>query len=210
MPSLTDELTSKAINDGSKGIQNSAKAAVKATAETLKTGRSVVKGICLLLLNGTEFTTKNVMNAVKAAAFKRTGDIKYAKNNIDIATLQKSGRVYKVEENITSEVMQHFDKYSRKYGIKYSAMKDERNPDKPAYMVFFEGKNSDMILHMMQEAYKDYMETEKSGKRESKQPEQPKRESVKAKLAFFRDRVAARDREQDVLEKHHSHSDIQR
>ena len=105
--------------------------------------------------------------------------------------------------------MQHFDKYSKKYKIKYSAMKDERNPDNPSYMVFFEGKNSDMILHMIQEAYKDYMEAEKSGKKESRQPEQP-RESVKAKLAFFRDRVAARDREQDVLEKHHSHSDIQR
>lgn len=208
MPSLTDELTSKAINE--RAVQNSAKAAVKAAAETLKAGEAAVKGICLLLLNGSDFTTKNVMKAVKAVAFKKTGDIKYAKNNIDISTLQKSGKVYKIDENVTSDVMQHFDKYSRKYGIKYSAMKDERNPDKPSYMVFFEGKNSDMILHMMQEAYKDYMDAEKNGKRVSKQPEPSKRESVKAKLAFFRDRVAARDREQNALEKHHSHSDIQR
>ena len=56
------------------------------------------------------------------------------------------------------------------------------------------------------------MEAEKNGsKKENKQPEQDKkRESVKAKLAFFRNRVAARDGEQNALEKHHSRSDIQR
>ncbi len=206
--SLTDDLTSKAVNDGSRAVQNSAKAA----AGTLKAGESAVKGICLLLLSGSDFTTRNVMQAVKAVAFKKTGDIKYSKSNIDIATLQKSGKVFRIEENITSEVMRHFDKYCREQGIKYSAMKDERNPDKPSYMVFFEGKNSEVILHMMQEAYKSYMEAEKNGSRkENKQPEpKKKRESVKAKLAFFRDRVAARDGERNALEKHHSHSDIQR
>ena len=114
--------------------------------------------------------------------------------------------------------MQHFDAQCKKYGVKYSAMLDERNPDKTAYMVFFEGKDSNLILHVMEEAYKDYIKaaenneknpTEKSkGKKAEKSPQ--KRESVKAKLAFFRDRVAARDREQDVKEKHHNHSDIQR
>lgn len=205
--SLTDDLTSKAVSDGSKAVQNSAKAA----AGAIKAGESAVKGICLLLLNGSDFTTGNVMRAVKAVAFKKTGDIKYSKSNIDIATLQKSGKVFRVEENITSEVMRHFDKYCREQGIKYSAMKDERNPENPSYMVFFEGKSSEAILYMMQESYKDYMEAEKSGKRENRQPEQTKkRESVKAKLAFFRDRVAARDGERNALEKHHSHSDIQR
>lgn len=159
--SLTDDLTSKAVNDGSRAVQNSAKAA----AGTLKAGESAVKGICLLLLSGSDFTTRNVMQAVKAVAFKKTGDIKYSKSNIDIATLQKSGKVFRIEENITSEVMRHFDKYCREQGIKYSAMKDERNPDKPSYMVFFEGKNSEVILHMMQEAYKSYMEAEKTAAR---------------------------------------------
>ena len=38
----------------------------------------------------------------------------------------------------------------------------------------------------------------------------PQRESVKAKLAFFRDRVTARDQERDGIEKHHQRTDIQR
>ena len=131
------------------------------------------------------------MKAVKSVAFKKTGDVKYSKNNIDIAALQKSGRVFKLDENVTADVMKHFDAQCKKYGVKYAAMKDERDPDKPAYMVFFEGKNSEMILHVMQEAYKDYMkelEAQKNPKSKHAKRDKQKntrRESVKAKLAFF-------------------------
>lgn len=194
MANLTDEMTSKVINDGTKAAQASLKAAQKVTKETLKAGESAVKGICLLILDGGAFTTENVMKAVKSVAFKKTGDVKFSKNNIDIAALQKSGRVYKVDENITADVMKHFDAQCKKYGVKYAAMKDERNPDKPAYMVFFEGKKSEMILHVMQEAHKDYIESleaqkeEKAPKMKNAQKDKQKdtsRESVKAKLAFF-------------------------
>ena len=194
MANLSDEITSKAINDGTKAAKESLKAAQKVTSEALKAGETAVKGICLLILDGGAFTTENVMKAVKSVAFKTTGDLKYSKNNIDITALQKSGRVYKLDENVTADVMKHFDAQCKKYGVKYAAMKDERNPDKPAYMVFFEGKKSEMILHVMQEAYKDYMETLEAQKEEkvpkSKHVKRDKhkdtgRESVKAKLAFF-------------------------
>lgn len=194
MANLSDELASKAINDGMKATQTSLKAAQKVTKETLKAGEAAVKGICLLLLDGSAFTTENVMKAVKSVAFKKTGDVKYSRNNIDIAALQKSGHVYKIDENITADVMKHFDAQCKKYGVKYAAMKDERNPDNPAYMVFFEGKNSEMILHVMQEAHKDYIrelemqKDEKASARKYVQKDKQKnvgRESVKAKLAFF-------------------------
>lgn len=189
MANLTDEITSKVINDGTKAAQASLKAAQKVTKETLKAGEAAVKGICLLILDGGAFTTENVMKAVKSVAFKKTGDVKYSKNNIDITALQKSGRVSKLDENVAADVMKHFDAQCKKYGVKYAAMKDERNPDKPAYMIFFEGKNSEMILHVMQEACKEYIEAQK-GKKAPKHAKRDKqkdtgRESVKAKLAFF-------------------------
>ncbi len=223
MPSITDELMGK-TSDGAK----------KTAKESFKVMKEVrpVKGICLLLMNATEFTTDAVMRAVHDAAFKRTGDIKYSDNNIDISNLKKSGRVYPIEENILQDAMKYFDQQCKKRDIKYSAMKDTRregSPDyKPSYMVFFEGKDTDLIMQALQEAYKDYAEVQQRSKVEkqeegqiqndkrrngkmnenSKKPEQ--RESVKAKLAFFRDRVTARDQERDGIEKHHQRTDIQR
>lgn len=234
MPSITDDLMGKTPEAAKK----TAEAALKVLNETkrnTKDGKEAVKGICLLMIDSAEFTVDTVMAAVKNVAFKQTGDIKYSRNNINISKLRESGHVYQVEENVLQDAMKYFDQECKKYGIKYSAMKDtrgENKPDyKPSYMVFFEGKDSDMILHVLQEAYKDYAEDQQkakdaektghgkensekqSGDRHSKktgkdQPE--KRESVKAKLAFFRDRVAARDNERDAVEKHHHRSDIQR
>lgn len=230
MPSITDDLMGRTPEEAKKAAETSAKA-----LKGIKSGmQEAVKGICLLLINGSEFTADAVMNAVRKVAFKKTGDIKFSKNNIDISELKKTGHVYAVEENILQDAMKYFDKHCKECGVKYSAMKDTRGEEKtdykPSYMVFFEGKDTDLILHVLKEAYKDYAEeqkndkqAEKSGrkneqeknqtgeKKEKDNQEKPdKRESVKAKLAFFRDRVAARDKERDAVEKHHQHSDIQR
>lgn len=234
MPSITDDLMSRTPEEVKKAVEVSAKA-IQGVKSGMKGAGEAVKGICLLLINGSEFTADTVMNAVRKVAFKKTNDIKYSKNNIDISALKKSGHVYQVEENVLQEAMKYFDKYCKERGVKYSAMKDTRGegkPDyKPSYMVFFEGKDVDLILGVLRDAYKDYAEeqqkikdAEKSGreadapekdkkynKRQKNNREQPeKRESVKAKLAFFRDRVAARDKERDIMEKHRQHSDIQR
>ena len=126
-----------------------------------------------------------------------------------------------------AEAMGCFDAQCKKHGIKYSAMKDTRgegNPDyEPSYMVFFEGRDTDTIMSVVREAYKDYVEKqekeegkdkteEKKGRwgKRDKTVDPKKRESVKAKLAFFRDRVADRDAERDDVEKHHQRADIQR
>lgn len=213
MPSLSDELSSKIVRNGSKAAQVSLKAAGKTGKNAVKAGGSAVKGLCLVILDGGAFTAESVMKAAKNAAFKKTGDIRYSKNNIDIAKLQKSGHVYKIDDNITADVMKYFDAQCKKYKIKYSAMRDERNPDKPAYMVFFEGKSADLILQAMQESYKDYLDAQKKdmNKGRGNGKERPReRESIKAKLAFFRNRAAAGDRERDGVEKKRHRSDIQR
>ena len=225
MSSLTDELTGKALDSGKQAASASAKV-IKQTAKVAKTGAEAVKGICLLLLEGGDFTTEKVMKAVKDVAFKKTGDIKFSRNNIDISKLRESGKVYQIDQNILSDVMKHFDAQCKKHGIKYSAMKDTRNADKPnykpSYMVFFEGRDSEVILNALRESYKDYMDYLEASKEKEKpekgrgvfkkkQKDAPeKRESVKAKLAFFRDRVAARDKERDAVEKHRNHDNIQR
>lgn len=219
MSSLTDELTGKTLDSGKQAAVLSAKAAKKVVTAT-KEGAEAVKGICLLLIEGGDFTTEKVMKAVRDVAFKKTGDIKFSKNNIDISKLRESGKVFHVDQNIQENVMKFFDEQCKKHGVRYSAMKDTRDSDKPdykpSYMVFFEGRDSEVILNVLQESYKDYMKAKEQGKEKrglfrGKQKNTPeKRESVKAKLAFFRDRVAARDKEQDALEKHRNHDDIQR
>lgn len=208
MPSITDDISSKALAD-----------AKDSAIKTARSAPSTIKGLCLILNDVTEFTAENVMVAVKNKVYQKTGNIKYSANNINISKLAESGKIHKIDDGITAEVMQHFDAQCKKYGIKYSAMLDERNPDKLSYMVFFEGKDSNLILHVMEESYKDYIKAKAVENGEKKSPDKEKsrgkskkRDSVKAKLAFFRDRVAARDRErqEDIREKNYSHSDPQR
>lgn len=227
--SITDDIMNKAPDNISKASDITLKAA-KEAREGIKDAAGMVKGICLLLLDGAEFTESSVMKAVKEVAFRKTGDIKFSKNNIDIEKLRKSGHVYKVEDSILSEVMHAFDRQCKKYGIKYSAMidtKGEGKPDnKPSYMIFFEGEDDKMIMSALAEAYVEYEKHQKAkaiakeipqqskrwlGKKKDQEQNDPEqRESVKAKLAFFRDRVAARDKERDAIEKHHQHDDISR
>ncbi len=214
--SITDEIMGKAPDQISKASDT----ALKGT----KNAARVVKGICLLLVKTGEFSEATVMQAVRNVAFKKTGDVKYSKNNIDIEKLRKSGNVYKVEDSILAEAMGAFDSQCKKYGIKYSAMidtRDEGKPDyKPSYMIFFEGKDDKLIMEALAEAYVEYEKHQKvkaiaedvtPQREKGRQRDDPgQRESVKAKLAFFRDRVTARDAERDAVEKHHQHDDISR
>lgn len=228
--SITDEIIGKAPAQLERASNLSLKA-IREARGGIRDAAGTIKGICLLLAKGADFTETNVMKAVRSVAFKKTGDIKYSKNNIDISKLRASGHVYKVEDNILGEAMGCFDEQCKKYGVKYSAMKDTRGEGKsdyePSYMVFFEGRDADTIMHVLQETWKDYYEKqEKERKEETDQKGGEKgisrertkdkgikleeRESVKAKLAFFRDRVTARDAERGAVEKEHRHDDISR
>ena len=84
MPNLTDEVMGKTSEGAKKAVEASAKV-LKEAKDGLKEAEKSIKGICLLLIKGTAFNADAVMSAVKNVAFKKTGDIKFSKNNIDIS-----------------------------------------------------------------------------------------------------------------------------
>lgn len=203
--SLTDEAMASMVNKTSSAVKGAGRAAppvAVAGAKGLKTG---VKGICLILGKGIGFTEKSVMAAIKEVAFLSTKNIKYSSKNIKISNFQNNPDIKVVSESVTADVMKHFDKYCKKYGVKYSAVHDRKEN---AYTIFFEGKKSEVILKVMQDAFKDYAT---SHKKHGKEEAPVKKESVKAKLAFFRNRVKDRDaKEQEGLEKNLHRSDRER
>lgn len=202
--SLTDEAMASMANKTSSAVKSAGRAMPPAMAEGLKSLKNGAKGICLILGKGVEFTEKSVMEAVKEVAFLSTKDIKYSSKNIEINKFQKNPDIKVVSEAVTADVMKHFDKYCKKYGVKYSAVRDSKEN---SYTVFFEGKKSEVILKVMQDAFKDYATSHKKQGKEAP----VKRESVKAKLAFFRNRVKDRDaKEQNDLEKKLHRSDRER
>lgn len=188
----------KAAAGGEKLLKGGAKAAKTA-------GKYTFQGICLIL-KGAALTAENVM---KKTAEAITGDIRFSKKNIRMDKLKKSGKVTMVEESVTAEAMKYFDQYCKQFGIHYTAMVDKRDKNHPAYFLFFNSRDSEVILNAMKLAYKDYSRDAKehpeSGREASRE-----RESVKAKLAFFRDRAAAGNAEQRDVEKHLNKSEISR
>lgn len=209
--SLTDEAMASMVNKTSGAVKGAGRAAQPIAATGAKGLKAGVKGICLILGKGVGFTEKSVMAAIKEVAFLSTGNIKFSSKNIEIGKFQKNPDVKAVSEAVTGDVMKHFDKYCKKYGVKYSAVYDKKENN---YTLFFEGKKSEIILKVMQDAFKDYATSHKKQDRGKMSPEKDgpvKKESVKAKLAFFRNRVKDRDaKEKDGLEKDLHRSDRER
>lgn len=194
--SVTDDISSQLTGKVGEGIR----AAPGMTKSVLSAGKSLMSGVesgIVLVFNGGAFTTEKIMSIVG----KLSHNPKYSKQNISIAELEKNSDIKKIDDAITKDVMKYFDAGCKKYGIKYSAVMDKSNPKEPTYYVFFKGKETSVIEQVMKESYAKYM-------KEQAQP----RISVKAKLAFFLDRVKARDREQQDLgkEKHNNRADRQR
>ena len=61
--------------------------------------------------------------------------------------LKKSGKVTMVNESVTAEAMKYFDQYCKQFGIHYTAMADKRDKNNPAYFLFFNNKDSEIILN---------------------------------------------------------------
>lgn len=222
--SASDEITKKIFDKAPDVVSKTYQGAKRVTSDALYVGGKVleksIKGICLILASGTEFTTDNVMSAVRQVAFNKTGNFEYSGQNVDMAELKKSGSVKTINENITADVMQHFDKYCKMFDVKYNALLNERDPNNPTYMIFFNGKDDQIIEKVLRESYADYLQAqrnkgqekgkdEKENKNKSKE-RNSKKESVRAKLAFFRNRVADRDKEQGKVEREHQRSERQR
>lgn len=222
--SASDEITKKIFDKAPDAVSKTYQGAKRVASDALYVGGKVleksVKGICLILASGTEFTTDNVMSAVRQVAFNKTGNFEYSGQNVDMVELKKSGSVKTIDENITADVMQYFDKYCKMFDVKYNAVLNERDPNNPTYMIFFNGKEDKIIEKVLKESYADYLQTQKNkgqekGKNEKTHKSKSRnrnseKESVRAKLAFFRNRVANRDKEQGDVERRHQRSERQR
>lgn len=201
--SISDETSSQLQNKVEQGITQAMRTLPYLPGTVGNTiagaGRTIsgaVSGI-VMVIKAPVLTTKEIMSFVG----RMRHNPKYSKQNISIEELEKNSDIKKVDEGITRDVMKHFDKSCQKYGVTYSAVVDKSNPKDPAYYIFFKGKETPVIEQALKEAYKEYVQ------------EQAKPHiSVRAKLAFFRNRVTARDQEQQDLgkEKNNNRADRQR
>lgn len=180
--SVTDDISSQLIGKVGEGIRAAPGMAKGALHGVSGVGKGVESGI-VLVFKGSSFTADKIMSI----AGKISHNPKYSKQNISIAELEKNSDIKKFDDSITKDVM------------KYSAVMDKSNPKEPTYYVFFKGKETTVIEQVMKEAYASYV-------KEQAKP----RFSVKAKLAFFLDRVKARDSEQQEKERHNNRADRQR
>lgn len=193
--SVTDDISSQLMGKVGDGIR----AAPGMTKNVLSEGKSLVSGMesgIVLVFKGGAFTTEKLMSI----AGKLSHNPKYSKQNISIAELEKNSDIKKIDDAIAKDVMKYFDTGCKKYGIKYSAVMDKSTKES-MYYVFFKGKETSAIEQVIKEAYETYM-------KEQAKP----RISIKAKLAFFLDRVKARDSQQQELgkERHNNRADRQR
>ena len=218
--SIGDQVAKEEIDFGKKAVEKTAEKmdkvvmpAGRAAAAATKGGaKAAVKGVCLIIKGGA-FSVEAVMGVVKALSFMKTKDLKYSRQNININKLKKSGKVSSISDNITAENMKYFDKYCKKFGIKYSAMKDERDAADPQYIVFFESKDTESVMKALQKGYKDFEKAKAAGKDKTQGKEaEEDRDSVVGKLFSFRSWVKHRDelnKETDKL-KTQEHTEMSR
>lgn len=186
MASLTEQLQ----EDTKNGMKDAAKTGKK-------TVQAIGKGIGLIF-NATVLSEDAIMHALDKKV-EKTGDTSFSYVNVTMEELQKSGKVERIDEPFLKEVMQYFDKYCREDGVKYSALKMTQDTEKNAedkFIIFFEGKNDKVIEHIIKQAIADWQKaqqnTKENGKEkntDAKKGETKERQSVLAKLAFFRNRV---------------------
>lgn len=201
--SVSDDISNQIHNKAEQGITQAMRAfpyLPNTIGNAVSGTRSVVSGAVsgiVLVIKTPALTAKGIMTFVG----RMRQNPNYSKQNISIEELKKNSDIRKVDEGITRDVMKYFDKSCQKYGVTYSAVVDKSNPKDPAYYIFFKGKETPVIEQALKEAYKEYVQ------------EQAKPHiSVRAKLAFFRNRVTARDQEQQNLgkEKNNNRADRQR
>ena len=97
---------------------------------------------------------------------------------------------------INDENIKGFEKTARKYGIEYALKKDSsQNP--PQYLVFFKGKDADVI----QMAFNEYVQKRLKAKEQS---------SVRMKLQELQAKRKAKDREHPEKTRNKTHKKIKR
>lgn len=184
--SVTDDVSSQLMNKSQEGTSQ----AIKGLPDALsKASDKTVSGIVIIIKM--PFLT---IQGVMAVVGQMSHNPRFSKQNLSMEELGKKAEVKKIDEGITRDVMKSFDKSCRKYGVRYSAVVDKSDPKNPVYYVFFKGKETPVIEQALKEAYELYV-------KEQAKP----RISVRAKLAFFHKRVAARDKQQEQGREKNNH-----
>lgn len=211
--SLTDEMSSQAFQDG----KSTAKTAYGAVKEAAKAGKFVGGAGVAIVLKIKSFTLDNVTKGIEDLMFKKTLGDAFMPQMVSMKELKEKGKLESVDEGITKEVMHYFDKYCQDYKIHYSAAINHME-DPPKYVLFMNSDDTNMIMSALKRGVQDYEADRKKGITwESKQKnlseainDEAKRESVEAKLSFFRDRIKNDDVGRDAVEKAKRHNPMSR
>lgn len=192
MASISDEITQKFLDDApGKALMaaGATKQALKDTKDTaVNTGKKFFSGI-VLVFRGGKFTTDTVMANIGNMMANNSGVVEHAKNSISMADLYNAGKVTRLDDTISRDVMKYFNRHCDETGIKYSVMKESGTDN---YYVFFKSNELEAIKTIIQESYKDYLNERRQEQRKrpgQEKTEDKKKDSVREKLKEKHDKV---------------------
>lgn len=157
MASISDELTQKILDDAPGKVLRAAgatKQALKETKDTaVNTGKKLFSGI-VLVFKGGRFTADAVMTKIGNMMANKSGTVEHAKNSISMEDLYSAGKVTRLDDTISKDVMKYFNRHCDGTGIKYSVMKESGTDN---YYIFFKSNELEAVKTIIQESYKDYL-----------------------------------------------------
>lgn len=209
MASISDELTGKFFDE----VPGKALKAAGATKQVLKetkdttvnAGKKLFSGI-VFVFKGGKFTADAVMTKIGNMMANNSGAVEHAKNSISMADLYSAGKVTRLDDTISKDVMKYFNRHCDSAGIKYSVMKESGTDN---YYVFFKSNELEAVKTIIQESYKDYLnerkqQTERNPEREK--TEDKKKDSVREKLKKNHEKV----HNSEELDRHHNREERSR
>lgn len=209
MASISDDLAKKFFDEAPGKALKAAgvtKQAVKETKDTaVNAGKHLFSGV-VLIFKGGKFTADAVMSKIGNMMANNSGAVERARNSISMADLYNAGKVTRLDDTISKDVMKYFNRHCDKTGIKYSVMKESGTDN---YYVFFKSGELDAVKTLIQESYKDYLNERKQ--QEKKGPGQEadkKKESVRERLRNLKEDTKVHSREEP--EKNHNRSERSR
>lgn len=189
MASISDEITQKFLDDTPGKVLRAAGTTKRALKDTaVNTGKKFFSGI-VLVFRGGKFTTDTVMANIGNMMANNSGVVEHAKNSISMADLYNAGKVTRLDDTISRDVMKYFNRHCDETGIKYSVMKESGTDN---YYVFFKSNELEAIKTIIQESYKDYLNERRQEQRKrpgQEKTEDKKKDSVREKLKEKHDKV---------------------
>ncbi len=206
---VSDEITQKFLDDApGKALRaaGTTKRALKETKDTaVNTGKKLFSGI-VLVFKGGKFTADTVMTKIGNMMANKSGAVEHAKNSISMADLYSAGKVTRLDDTISKDVMKYFNRHCDGTGIKYSVMKESGTDN---YYVFFKSSELEAVKTVIQESYKDYLKErrqEQKGEPGQEKTEDKKKDSVREKLKENHEKVHG----SEEMDRHHSREERSR